>query len=252
MRELVKNLDSFLGEATKDFIDFKDINLVQEYTRLNRMLFGDKLGIYPMKWNKRKTSGGFVRAKRSPDGTEQITDIQFSTFFATTYQVFLNRLAHEMIHVYLAEKQDAFASKDSQRHGTLFKSEMKRINGMGKGFNIVKSERRENDVVNRSGKKKRYGVLLIDGPNDRDVIVFNDKALEGAFDSLLTFPQGWLERYKLWFFYSMDDFLARYPVKRKIGKRFGTYDISKEEWEKVYKTGMPYASIVNGVAKKNE
>ncbi len=247
MRKLVSRLELFM-EQSEDSIDYKKIDLVKEYTRLNRELFDGKLGIYPMKWNKRKTSGGFVQATRTKGGVVTITSIQFSTFFASTYRSFLNRLAHELIHVYLLEQNDAFAVKDSQKHGMLFKNEMRRINGLGKGYNIVVSEDRSNEVVNRTGKKKRYGVLLFKGIND-GVVVVGEKLMEKLFDTLLTFPAEWLETKKMWFYYSMESFLARYPIKRKIGRRFGTYDMKPDEWKMVEK-GTFYGSIINGEATR--
>jgi len=125
--------NNFIHEdyADEDIIDTNDINLQQEYDRLNQMLFGGTLPRVPLRWGKTKRSLGYVSSLRNRfTGEIQIKNLQISAFNKMPYNVFKNVLAHEMIHV----KQ--LSGGEVGGHGHSFYSEMRRINNMGLGFEI--------------------------------------------------------------------------------------------------------------------
>ncbi len=251
MRHLVQQLELIL-EGSDDIVDPKDFDMKKEYARLNSLLFDEKLGLYPMKWNRRKGAGAITRLKRA-GSFYVVTSVEMSTYYESTYQGFLNRLAHEMIHVFLHEMKDEFAMKDSHRHGRMFRHEMKRINGMGKGFNInVREDVTGDTKVNvKKGREKRFGVLLVQGNRGKGIIVFNDKAIGGAYDMMLMQDAAWLQSLgDMTFLYSMDQQLAKYPVKRKLGRRFGMYGIDNNRFKNVMDNGQPFAEIKNGEGHK--
>lgn len=244
MRDLIARTGLILESRDEEYIEPDKFNLSGEYSKLNKMLFGGKLGFYPIKWNNRKASGGLVNSLRKGRDV-WVKDVQISKFYRHNLSTLRNTLAHEMIHVFLIEK-GYDAALDSHKHGRMFKHEMKRINGLGKGFNIVIDEVRQASAVRKNAKKKKYGVLLVEGPMGDGFLIFNEKVLKDIYDELLSKPIRWLERFKFRFYHSMEDGLGAYPVKRKLGKGFGYYPDEDGIVGKVKKDGMPFAEILNG------
>jgi hypothetical protein len=161
-------VNSFLGEVEyqpEDTINTSDINLQQEYDKLNRQLFGGTLSNVPLRWGARKTSLGHVHSLHNRyTGERKIEYLELSRFYKTSYRQFKNVLAHEMIHV----KQIQNGRKGG--HEWDFLSEMRRINGMGLGFaiNVTNGEEiqmSDQILANASAKGKVFiaMIFLIDG-----------------------------------------------------------------------------------------
>lgn len=131
-------LSDLLSAALRLREDYEDHELVNpdtldlqaEYRRLNQRLFDGKLGTYPMRWNSKKAVLARVIGSGIKDRpeTRKVKVVEFSKLFELTYRQFLDRLAHEMIHVFVIESgKNDFGGM----HGYMFQREMKRINTLG-------------------------------------------------------------------------------------------------------------------------
>ena len=158
-----EEVGGFLTEyADEDIIDTKNINLQQEYDRLNQQLFGDALPKIPLQWSNRKTSLGHVNSIRNRyTGEAKIRHLALTAFYKTPYRVFKDTLAHEMIHV----KQISSGERGS--HGWSFIREANRINGMGLGYHITETNTEKLDMsdrtkANMAGKGKTLIAMIFD------------------------------------------------------------------------------------------
>lgn len=249
-------------EALSDApIDPKRVDLQAEYAKLNKKLFNDKLGMYPMKWNRRKGAGALVkwrweggvvkrrtnrtrgdRRKQISGGQIKIRSIEVSTYYQSTIIGFISRLAHEMIHVFLLE-QDI-----DESHGRMFLTEMRRINAMNLGFKIVVSEDATNFTPSSSkgGKGSRRGVVVFD---DKSIMIFGPKHFSDTFFEVISgFSTSWLEQHKFEWYWSDALSLMKFPAARKVGRRFRTYKVTQDEIKDV-KKGEKIANIINGEPK---
>ena len=148
--------------ADDEIIKFGEINLSNEYDKLNKQLFNSELPSVPMKWSNRKGNLGHVQAMRNRfTGEIKIMHLAISSFHAMPYRVFRDTMAHEMIHV----KQLA-VNKEPGSHGWSFLREADRINKMGLGYNITVRSKEQlsiSDKVKGSGKELIAIILEIDG-----------------------------------------------------------------------------------------
>lgn len=63
-----EEISRFLNEkeyVDEDIINPRDINLQEEYDKLNKLLFGDSLGRVPLKWDNSKVHLGVVSSLRN-------------------------------------------------------------------------------------------------------------------------------------------------------------------------------------------
>lgn len=136
-----------------EVIDFDDVNLVDEFNKLNKLLFGGKIKPILVKWGFDRNLIGSIYYKK--DGNKFIiSSLRMSKFYNLTYGQFKNTLAHEMIHAYL------FQRNIDHDHDEPFLKEMMRINGMGLGFRITTSEEVETYPEISSHVKGRELVYL--------------------------------------------------------------------------------------------
>ena len=126
-----------IGEYRDDeFIAVKDINLQNEYNKLNTQLFNNFLSKVHLEWSNRKSALGHVKyLTNRQSGEAKIEYLAMSSFYKVTYRQFKNVMAHEMIHVKIIENGDY--RKESSSHGYYFLKEAERINSMGLGFKIT-------------------------------------------------------------------------------------------------------------------
>jgi|JFJP01.1.fsa_nt_gi hypothetical protein len=119
--------------ADEDIVDRNDINIQDEYDKLNQQLFNGILPKVPLLWkdNRKKTHGYVHGTYNRYTGEVTISYLAMSSFHKFTYRQFKNVLAHEMIHI----KQMSSGYRGG--HGWDFMKEMNRINGMGLGFKIT-------------------------------------------------------------------------------------------------------------------
>lgn len=228
-------------------IDPASVDLQKEYGKLNAQLFDGKLGMYPMKWNRRKGAGALVRFQkaRSWDGSFKlvIKGVEVSTYYQSTMIGFYSRLAHEMIHVFLIEQNI------DNGHGHLFLAQMRRINAMKPGFEIKVSENATDfipTVVAKTGKGKRFGVLIF---NNRSIRVFTPNHFTDTLSELIGgFTQAWLEGQEFEWWFSDDPTLMHYPAARSIGRKFTAYTAKPEELAKI-REGEKIAEMKGGQPK---
>jgi len=145
-------------EHTDDeIVDFNEIDLQQEYNKLNQLLFKGNLQPVTMLWNKRKGAHGVVKGTRSrATGKITLKSLSMSQFLKVPYRFFKDVLAHEMIHVFWMQ-QDVNA-----KHGPLFVQQMNRINSMGLGFNVsVRSDSSETSKFEMSSDVVKEGMELV-------------------------------------------------------------------------------------------
>lgn len=160
----------------EDVVDFDNINLRKEFNKLNNILFNGEVPEIPLKWSKRKTALGHVRQKINR-ATGQIFDMELwiSTFFEVTYRQFLNVLAHEMIHVLLNTQN---SNNTFDPHGREFMREAERINSLGLGFNITKTNG-EDLALSKQTKERISG-------QEKIAIVFD---FDGQYSVAVTTPR---------------------------------------------------------------
>jgi len=163
MKTFIKTLlrESTINEAKEhtddEIVDFNEIDLQQEYNKLNQLLFKGNLQPVTMLWNKRKGAHGVVKGTRSRStGKITLKSLSMSQFLKVPYRFFKDVLAHEMIHV-LWMQQDVNA-----KHGPLFVQQMNRINSMGLGFNVsVRSDSSETSKFEMSSDVVKEGMELV-------------------------------------------------------------------------------------------
>ena len=96
-------------------------------------------------------------------GEFRVEHLAISNFYKTSYKLFKNTLAHEMIHVktYTSGKRDWGGA-----HGFLFLEEAARINNMGLGYKITTANTEEVGVSDKvtQNMKTLIGIILdLDG-----------------------------------------------------------------------------------------
>jgi hypothetical protein len=158
LRESTLHLINEGREHTDDeIVDFNEIDLQQEYNKLNQLLFNGNLQPVTMLWNKRKGAHGVVKGTRSRStGKITLKSLSMSQFLKVPYRFFKDVLAHEMIHVFWMQ-QDVNA-----KHGPLFVQQMNRINSMGLGFNVsVRSDSSETSKFEMSQDVIKQGMELV-------------------------------------------------------------------------------------------
>jgi hypothetical protein len=161
-----EEIGGFLNEkeyGSEDIINPQEINLREEYNKLNKLLFNDSLGEVPLKWDNRKTSLGHVSSIHNRiTGERKVQHLSMSSFYKLSYRQFRDTLAHEMIHVWQTFRGE------KGNHQWSFLSQARRINGMGLGFNINVSNGEEISMsdqtkVGAQGKTLMAIILHIDG-----------------------------------------------------------------------------------------
>ena len=173
-----------------DKIEFDKINLYTEFQKLNQSLFGGDVPEVPMKWGRRKTALGHVKFQLDRRTREiQNMSLWISTFFDVNYRQFLNTLAHEMIHVLI--ESTPHAPQDA--HGYNFQMQAERINGMGLGFNITKTNGEDigmSDIAKKRLAGKKFIAIIIDLDGSYNLAVTSRPVYERDFDSLLNVFNG--------------------------------------------------------------
>jgi hypothetical protein len=164
-----QNIEHLLFEFYIDkdeYIDYKTINLNDEFDQLNRLLFNNKIiRNIPLKFESNKKRLGWLKYNTQrywKDESKRIFAIKknplslgISNTFKQTYKTFLNTLAHEMIHLYLM--QNNLDEKDD--HGPAFLKIANEINGKGLGFNIT--IKNDEGLTVKNIPKQPFGIIMI-------------------------------------------------------------------------------------------
>lgn len=183
---MVYRFEDFLNENNNngDYIDFKKTNMLSDYRMLNTKLFGNELEEIPLSFFKSKKVLGLCHLdniyKTSPYGRKKLisskaTKIRISNFYKLTRQQYLDVLAHEMIHQYIAQN----GIKDNNSHGRRFHAMMDDINRKFPEFNIKQSELADDYAVSTPNTKvKELGVLIFNEDGKHSIMVINEKMVE--------------------------------------------------------------------------
>jgi hypothetical protein len=170
LRSIIKEeINSFLNEmgeyTDQEFINPKEINLQQEYDKLNAQLFNNSLSRVPLVWSTRKRALGHVRFKKNESTGEGVIEhLAMSNFYKMPYQVFRDVMAHEMIHVKLFFTREYL--RQAGPHGIVFLREAARINSMGLGFRITPTNTDElgvSDITKNNARTMIAMILNFDG-----------------------------------------------------------------------------------------
>ena len=133
----------------KTVFDVNTINLDSEFNKLNKLLFSNEVEKIPMSFadlGRRKLGQTQIF---NLTGIEKPVGLKMSNSF-TSLKSFINVLAHEMIHMLVAQRNlkhfldtKKILPKE-KHHGKSFNVEMKRINRMNSGI-IIKSHYKGED-----------------------------------------------------------------------------------------------------------
>lgn len=229
----------FISEDQSDdeIIDFDNINLQQEFNKLNNQLFDNEVPDVPLKWSKRKTALGHVKIQVNRV-TRVILNMELwmSTFFAVTYRQFLNVMAHEMIHVYLNTENIANAYNP---HGREFMREADRINGMGLGFNITKTNGEDLAISDKTKLNVKPLIAIIyDFDGQYNVGVTTPNVYQRDFDRLVKILQsavnrGKYNRIELNVIETKNPQLLKYTIQRSFQRSVGHAPISDKLLEEL-------------------
>lgn len=235
--------------ADGDIINHNEIDLYDEYDKLNKLLFNGQLQAVTMIWNKRKSAHGVVRAKKEVFwGKWEIKSLGMSQFLNITYKNFKDVLAHEMIHVYLLQQNI------NDGHGWRFQREMNRINGMGLGFNVTITANFDEAEINSKFIEKAPTLIAVvmDMDSKHNLINTMTPAMyERTHVDIERMFQGTIDRGKyrfvnITYIKSNDPELMRFPTKKKAVASI-TYRPSTQEYvDKLKSTG----EIINTIQLK--
>jgi hypothetical protein len=217
-----------------DIIDSSRLSLDDEYSKINKQLFGGQLPKIPMRWSNRKGNLGHVRAFVNRMTREyKIRYLAISSFHAMPYRVFKDTLAHEMIHV--KQLSHGLPNYDpSAPHGRSFMGEADRINSMGLGYKItVRSEEKMgiSDKTKENTRALVAVILNIDGRNSLSVTtpnVFASDAdyLFNTFEHLI--QRGKYRKIEIMAVESTNSQLLRYRIQRTYKKGIAHGQVTDE------------------------
>lgn len=168
IRQAIRLLWEAKQHTDDEIVDFDQIDLQDEFEKLNSLLFGGIIKPVQMIWNTRRSAHGTVKASRNRlTGAITIKSLGISKFLDVPYKVFKDTLAHEMIHVYLLQQGI------DDGHGYRFRGEMNRINSMGLGFNVTVTMDSSNFGLSKHAvaKAKELVFILIDTNLKKNLLV---------------------------------------------------------------------------------
>ena len=217
-----------------NIINFDDINLQQEFNKINAEIFNNNVPVVPLKWSKRKTALGHVRSRVNRATREIISvELWISTFFAVTHQQFKNVMAHEMIHVLLND-EDMLNMYDP--HGFEFMKQANRINEMGLGYNITKTNGEDlavsDKTLERTANKPRIVIIFdLDGKffiatTTRAVYERDFESLARLFENVI--KRGKYSRVELNVVESTNPQLLKFPQQRSFVRSVSYGPVSDE------------------------
>ncbi len=240
LKELFNHhLNEIREHADDEIVDYDEIDLQQEFAKLNALLFNNKLQTPVLNWGKRKTSHGHVSATRNRQtGAITIKALEISRFSEMPYKDFKDVLAHEMIHVNLLQNN----IKDG--HGWRFQTEMDRINSMGLGFNITITAEKEYNLSKFAPQKMAPLVaLLFDTDRGKNnLILMSTKTyqneshhIERIMSNLI--KSGKYKTAELNYVLTDNIKLIKYKVSRTFERGFGSYPINEAFADEIKMSG---------------
>ena len=134
-------MKSFKGYLEEKF-DVTTLNLSSEFNKLNKLLFSNEVEKIPMSFadlGRRKLGQVLIM---NLTGIHKPVGLKMSNSLFTSLKLFIDVLAHEMIHILVAQRnlKHFLDTKEilpkEKHHGKSFNAEMKRINRMNSGIII--------------------------------------------------------------------------------------------------------------------
>jgi len=231
-----EEINSFITEYGKyrddEIVDLSQINLQEEYDRLNLLLFDNQLPKVPLTLMKMRPYGKVQALINRITGEIVVKNLAISTFYKLPYKEFTNTLAHEMIHV-----KQFLIYKENGNHGFSFEREARRINAMGYGFKITATHEGEVNVSDNV-RQKDLIALIIHMDNQYSITVTTPEVYYKESDHLFNLMekfvnQGRLSNMEITVVKSKNPQLQRYKVSRTFARGFGSSVLSDSVLEEL-------------------
>jgi len=243
--EILTWCEASISEEDADirpYIDEKKIDLQREYQRLNKKLFDNKLGIYPIKWNRKKTSGALVKKHVVTRGktlvSVSVLGLEVSSFYSQSLDQLRDRLAHEMIHVKLLEQGL------DVKHGAQFKAEVKRVNRLGMHVTLTEAPLAQGMKVKN---RKTYGVFLPNYAREYGFVVPEKRIADWKKELVQASSNYRLPPSAAWDVYTSDlEWLVHYPNPKKGRKQPKIprqYKMNPEQFAELLSVGKKVGTV---------
>lgn len=254
--KLMSILNEIREHTDDEIVDFNEIDLQQEFSKLNKLLFNNELQAVTMLWNTRKVAHGVVKATRNRvSGEIKIVSLSMSQFLKIPYKFFKDVLAHEMIHVYWLQKGQFKA-----QHGPLFQQEMRRINSLGHGFNVTVRGDSSNFELSQEAIKQGLELVftIISTNRQREkmlsVMTYQTYKKEAKLISKLyqnLCKSGKYQQVHGEFFKSTNPLLQKHKIQRSFGRSISYSNIDEQKYEELKKDAT-FLGEFNLTDKTNE
>jgi predicted SprT family Zn-dependent metalloprotease len=234
--------------ADDEIVDFNEIDLRQEFEKLNKLLFNNQLHAPQMIWNTRKGAHGTVKATRNrTTGEIKIVSLSMSKFYEIPYKFFKDVLAHEMIHVYWIEK-----GHFKEQHGRLFQQEMHRINSLGLGFNVTIKGDSSNYKISQAIVKegKEYVFCIISSRHNSQIMlsvmslptyITEGRLISRIYENLT--KKGKYKHIHGEFYMSTNHMLQKERIQRSFTRSISYSNITHEQYAELLKDAKPMAEF---------
>ena len=238
--KLMSILNEIREHTDDEIVDFNEIDLQQEYSKLNKLLFNNKLQPVTMLWNTRKVAHGVVKAtKNRISGEIKIVSLSMSQFLKIPYKFFKDVLAHEMIHVYWLQN-----GRFKEQHGPLFQQEMQRINSLDYGFNVTvrgdSSNFELSQEVIKQGLELVFTIISTDKQREKMLSVMTyqtykkeAKLIGNLYQNLS--KSGKYQQVHGEFFKSTNPILQKHKIQRSFGRSISYSNIDEQKYEQLKK-----------------
>ncbi len=240
-----QDLNEIKEHADDEIVDYDEIDLQQEFAKLNALLFDNELQTPILRWGKRKTSHGHVSGERNKKtGVITIKALEMSRFNEMPYKDFKDVLAHEMIHVKLMQNN----IKDG--HGSRFQTEMNRINSEKLGFNITISSDKQYNTSKFAPQTMPAVVAALYDTNlkKNNLVLMSPKTydtmsheLERIMSNLIM--AGKYKSIEVDYILTDNIKLIQYSVSRSFVRGFGSYPIDETLADEIKMNGKVLKSI---------
>ena len=238
--KLMSILNEIREHTDDEIVDFNEIDLQQEFSKLNKLLFNNELQAVTMLWNTRKVAHGVVKATRNRvSGEIKIVSLSMSQFLKIPYKFFKDVLAHEMIHVYWLQK-----GRFKEQHGPLFQQEMHRVNSLGYGFNVTvrgdSSNFELSQEVVKQGLELVFTIISTNRQREKMLSVMTyqtykkeAKLISKLYQNLCI--SGKYQQVRGEFFKSTNPSLQKHKIQRSFGRSISYSNIDEQKYDELKK-----------------
>jgi hypothetical protein len=221
-------------------------NLQTEFDYINKIAFNNELRPIKLQFVKTRASGGKLVSQVTRDRFRRIIDekiisLDISTYYSRSLEQYRNILAHEMIHLWIAQNK----LRDDSHHGYIFQKKMRELNKLGFDINL-KDDAFDQEQTDMTPLNKPVILVLINNVTDdkssiavMDYSLFTDENVESIRDTI-EYTAG-KRQYLLSFIESTDRFFEKYPKTRKFkytsSLKFFYYNKAQELLDNSVKNG---------------